>query len=119
MACLPILLSFMVKCHSSETIHIIIAHGPYLCFLVCDINVELFHFLQSLGNSIGGGSLPPISKSTLPPLSRTLPALKKEPSKEEKIPVNPLDMSTLPKIPKEDQGGYIVIYKHLTAYVWY
>ncbi|XP_020622823.1 X-linked retinitis pigmentosa GTPase regulator-like isoform X2 [Orbicella faveolata] len=59
--------------------------------------------VESLGNSVGGGSLPPISKSTLPPLSRTLPVLKKEVSKEEKMPVNPLDMSTLPKISREEQ----------------
>lgn len=57
---------------------------------------------------MGGGSLPPISKSTLPPLSRTLPVLKKEVSKEEKMPVNPLDMSTLPKISREEQGKYTV-----------
>ncbi|PFX34572.1 X-linked retinitis pigmentosa GTPase regulator [Stylophora pistillata] len=56
--------------------------------------------LESLGNSMGG-SLPPINKSALPPLSRTLPALKKEVSKDEKMPVNPLDMSMLPQISNE------------------
>ena len=30
--------------------------------------------------------------------------LRKEVSKEEKMPVNPLDMSTLPKISREEQG---------------
>ncbi|XP_068757073.1 X-linked retinitis pigmentosa GTPase regulator-like [Montipora capricornis] len=61
--------------------------------------------IESLGNSLGE-SLPPISKSNLPPLPRVLPALKNESSKEEeKVPVNPLDMSTLPKISLESQGS--------------
>ncbi|XP_015760030.1 PREDICTED: X-linked retinitis pigmentosa GTPase regulator-like isoform X1 [Acropora digitifera] len=61
--------------------------------------------IESLGNSLGG-SLPPISKSNLPPLPRALPTLKSETLKEEeKVPVNPLDMSTLPKILKESQGS--------------
>lgn len=60
-----------------------------------------------------GGSLPPINKSALPPLLRTLPALKNEVSKDEKMAVNPLDMSMLPQISRE--GGFLFI-RHFTAH---
>jgi len=55
-------------------------------------------------------TLPPVNKSSLPPLNgtlkRTLQTLKTlTPSDEEKKPVNPLNMSRLPKITHPDDEG--------------
>ena len=73
----------------------------------CTRLIQLFCLAQSLGSSLGG-SLPPINKSALPPLSslgsgRTLPTFKVDSVKED-MAHNRLDMKMLPSISTLEKG---------------